>query len=484
MVRSSTRTLVVALALLAVTFIAPVFAVSPKTDASVPEIKLADIESIRLLSPNNLPIKVLVVASWQSQTVKFVANLVRIVAKIHELDGLRGADSFKVMVFGAFQETFDVLEKELGKDTMKRFVEQAPLKIDSDVWMQDWGEIGTVKLRGEEKPRLLILDANRSAASMMFYEGGLVGPALTKSWNACYLKNPSQQPRGGDMGGNIEVTPCDVLVVGNTITPEFRELFAKCGYRDRMIEVEADWLTVGHCDEYLSIVPNDKTGEGFTLVKGDPALALKLVLDADREEIENIQLKEYREQMLFLYDYLHSDHESAKRWVSLLRAYEPYSGYAGGQRFPRITFAGAMNTPEKFSKTTADLFIRQNLALAGVIDQNVDKLCDRINQVHRLGSRAHSIISFPMLYGKKNNRYLGYLPGVINQLILRKHLVIADPKMKLFRDSIRASVARFGLTPHFIDDTPYHKLWGDVHCATNVLRDPDRYIVRPKHLGK
>lgn len=84
--------------------------------------------------------------------------------------------------------------------------------------------------------------------------------------------------------------------------------------------------------------------------------------------------------------------------------------------------------------------------------------------------------------GGKNSRFLAYLPGVINQLILRKHLLIADPKITLFRNFIRREVGKLGLTPHFIDDTPYHTRWGDVHCATNVFRHPNRYIVRPRYL--
>ncbi len=246
--------------------------------------------------------------------------------------------------------------------------------------------------------------------------------------------------------------------------------------------VEADWLTVGHCDEYLSIVPNDRSEDGFTLVRGDPALALKLLVEADRAEIEAIKGKEYKEQLLFLYDYLKGPDKNARRWADYLRDYDPAVGVAKGRRAPRLTETGPMETPERFAKGSAELFIRQNLAIANVIDQNMDRLSKRIDEVNKTDHRNRPIVAFPMLYGRKNNRFLAYLPGVINQLILRKHLLIADPKITLFRNFIRREVGKLGLTPHFIDDTPYHTRWGDVHCATNVFRHPNRYIVRPRYL--
>ncbi|NLI76263.1 MAG: hypothetical protein GX442_07465 [Candidatus Riflebacteria bacterium] len=450
--------------------------------AKAREVKMADVEAIRLLGPNNLPVKVLVVLSYSSGNLKFVANLVKIVARIHEVDRIPAAEKFTVQVFAGHDDLLAELKKMVGAKIYDTYVEKGPAYVDGDIWMQDWGEIGMVKLRDDPKPQLLILDSNRGKASYMFMEGGTVPPLLAKVWNACYMKNPAPQVSGGDMGGNLEVTPDDILVVGNTITPQFRDFLGRRGYKDRMVELEADWLAVGHCDEFLSIVPNDRVPDGFTLVKGDPALAFKLILEADRAEIAAITAKEYREQLLFLWDYLHTPGENQKRWVAFLRAYQPDTGASPGNRPPRLTDKGPYETPEKFGKGSADLFIRQNLAIAAVIDQNIDRLTTRINAVNRRGDRALSLAAFPMLYGRKNSKFLGYLPGVINQLILRKHLVIADPKLKLFREAIRKEVEPLGLTPHFIDDTPYHTRWGDVHCATNVFRHPNRYIVRPRNL--
>jgi hypothetical protein len=47
---------------------------------------------------------------------------------------------------------------------------------------------------------------------------------------------------GGDNGGNIEVTPDDILILGNTATAEFQKFLERRGYKDRIALVETDWL--------------------------------------------------------------------------------------------------------------------------------------------------------------------------------------------------------------------------------------------------
>ncbi len=98
----------------------------------------------------------------------------------------------------------------------------------------------------------------------------------------------------------------------------------------------------------------------------------------------------------------------------------------------------------------AEEFVRMNLALAVVIDSNVKTVMRKIDSV--------------------------------NQLILRKNLIIPDPKIKAFRDYIDRVASKVGLVAHFIDDMPCHTLQGETHCGTNVLRHPNRYVVRPKFL--
>jgi hypothetical protein len=442
------------------------------------------IEAIRLLGPNNEPVKVQVVLTRNVENLRFVANLVKIVARIHEMDRIPPNRAFSVQVFASDQRYLKDLETLVGKKVMKQYVEIAPASICGDIWMQDWGEIAMVKVKGEEKAQLLILDSNRSGASYQFYELAGIPPLLAKLWSAYFLKNPSPQPTSGDMGGNIEITPDDILVVGNTISPEFKAFFERHGYRDRMVVVEADWLSVGHCDEYLSIVPNDRVSEGFTLVRGDPALALKLILDADRKELEMVRQPEYREFLLTLFDYLHGPAEEKKdRLVEFLRAYSPGHGTAPGVRPPRLSSNTSPETHAPLDRKGAERFVRQNLALSAMITSNVRKVAEKVNEVNRLGSRRHSIVAFPMLYGKEEHSgFKAFLPGVINQLILRKHLLVADPKIKVFRDAIRATAKEVGLITHFIDDTPYHERMGDVHCGTNVFRHPNSYVVKPKYL--
>jgi len=431
----------------------------PMVEAKEAPIKVAkahDVERIRVLGPNNLPIKVMVVLSHVTGNLPFVSSLVKIAAKIHEQDHLTGDDRFKVQVFPSHPDMMKLLEKQVTPRIMKDYVESGGAYSSSDIWMQDWGEVGMVKLRTDPKPQLLILDSNRGQ------ELGPLPKLLARYWNAWYMKNPSKILSGGDSGGNIEVTPDDILVIGDRASPEFLDFLKRRGYRDRMALLETNWLVVGHVDEYLSIVPNDQAAEGFTIIKANPKLGLELLKKASRAELEKFKPEAYRNLLLGVYDELQRE---------------------DGIEPPKIdkNDPNAFVDPEMPKK--ARLLIKQNRALTTLIDDNVNKLCDTINKVNRQGSRGHSIMAYPQLYFEYyKDRFLAITPGVINQLILRKHLIIADPQMSVYKTTIRDVAEKLGLRVHFLDDVVYHEKWGDIHCGTNVFRHPNRYIVQPKNL--
>ena len=130
----------------------------------------------------------------------------------------------------------------------------------------------------------------------------------------------------------------------------------------------------------------------------------------------------------------------------------------------------------------AEEFVKKNLALAVLIDTNIKAVTTRIDEVNRTPKAVHSVLSFPVFYHLKGSKHIAYVPGVVNQLILRKHLLIPDPKIKAFRDHITTVARKVGLVPHFLDDMVYHTLEGEIHCGTNVFRHPNRYVVQPKNL--
>ncbi|MBU1109043.1 MAG: hypothetical protein KKB51_20355, partial [Candidatus Riflebacteria bacterium] len=139
-------------------------ALSP-VDARVRNIaSAADIESLRFLSPNNMPLKVLVVYLPDQKNENFVVSLINIVAQMHESGSVKQEDSFKVHIIPGWQMTqanHEHLQKLVGAERVKNFVEFNNRFSTQDMWMQDWGEVGVIKLKGERKPQTVVFDSNR-----------------------------------------------------------------------------------------------------------------------------------------------------------------------------------------------------------------------------------------------------------------------------------------------------------------------------------
>ncbi len=448
-----------------------------------------DIESIKFLSPNNMPLKVLVVYSPGQQNANFVISLINIVAQMHEKGMVKKDDAFKVYVIPGWdmqEKDYAYINEKVGAERVKRFVEFNKAYSTRDIWMQDWGEVGVVKVKGDPKPQTVVFDSNRGR------DNAELPGILANFWNSYLLKNPSNQYSGGDYGGNIEVTPDNVLLIGNTSTPELRAYLEKHGYKNRMAVLETDWLHVGHVDEYISVCPNPKALRGYTLIKANPRLAMRLVKDTPDAELKAIPHKEYRDAMLAVKAYLI---EAEKKRAEELKLDAPARrrrtrsfGEAvlkyleSSEEMLASSESGAnLSWGHEVARSDVEKFIQLNLTLANLIDTNVKKACAKISEVRNDAGKPHSVLSFPALFRKMSGtKHIAYLPGSVNQLILNNQLIVPDPKVRAMRLHISKTAAKVGLHANFIDSLPYHNLQGQLHCGTNVFRHPNKYFVKPR----
>jgi hypothetical protein len=409
------------------------------------------IERIRILSPNNVPIKILVVHAGKNNS-KFVSKLSKIIIDINENENLDPSEKIKVHILtGDTAETRLVLEKAgITEKLRKKYVEINDNSKSSDVsfsgddlWMQDWGEVATVTFKDNPEPKLLVMDSNRQRGI------GKLPAVLAKFWNCYYLKNPSEKLSAGDYGGNIEATPDDVLVLGSTSTDELRKMFEKFGYSDRVIVVDTDWLAVGHCDEYLSFVPTTKSPSGYAIFVADPELALNL--------IKNTTVATLEKTTDVRYSYIITE-------INKILNNQPHE-----------------DTGEV--SETAKAVIEKNKLIHVIIDKNVNDVMKKINEVRKTPDGLHYIIPIPTIfYQSQNGKSVAYHPGSVNMLIIRDYLIIPDPMIKPFKDYIRKVAKKLALHPYFVKDMFYHNRMGEIHCGTNVLRHPNRYIVPPEYL--
>lgn len=398
------------------------------------------IERIQLVNNNHVPQKLLVVYTYGNGP--FVKDLFKVVKQINEQDRLPEADRLKLHIVTSGGDP--VKELGISAEDAARYVEINPTFKSSDIWMQDCMELCSAWSGG--KRLQAVFDSNRGR--------GLAGlpKALADLWDLVYVKNPATQMSHGDYGGNLEVTPFDdIMVAGSTITAPCKAFFEKLGYAGRLATPDTRWLTVGHIDEYISFIPTAHAPGGYSIVKADPAYALEMLTNIDDTELDGID---------------RSDRDFLLRVKRVLNA--------------RLT------DPEAGRGTAEGDFITMNRAIGEIIEKNAGELKQFIRTTVNAPDRDFAEVAWPSLYeGRGGARPTGccaFLPGVVNLTVVRNHLLVPACHIPSFDRVIEARFRAQGNTVHFIDDEPYHDSMGEIHCGTNVLRDPNRTILSTRQV--
>ncbi len=432
------------------------------------EVQQGELGKIRLMSNNNIPKKVIVVRN--GGTAPFVDDLIDTIQTINDESDRMNIKLHVITTSSAAASSFKSQLQAQG--LYDSLVEINSRFFTADQWMQDWGEIAVAEVEGQEDLQPLILDSNRGR--------GLAGlpKVFADLWDAYYIKNPARGSKG-DYGGNIEVTPDNVLVLGSTSTPKLRKLFDKHGYKNKRAILDTSWLIVGHVDEYVSFVPNASVDGGYTILKADPSLAFDLIKNASAEQLSKTN-PEYRSTIRELHAKLNSFNKS----MANIREFD----LSSEADILKWKFGkGLMSEEESEQKIRLDQLIALNREISLLIDSNIEILKERIKQVTGTPDRKFSVISLPTIFrGRKSgntlSRCVALLPGVVNMLVLANHLVIPDAQMPMLNDYIRKTLNRVSLRSHFLDDMAYHNLAGEIHCGTNVMRDYADYWVYPDHI--
>lgn len=397
---------------------------------------VSEVRRIKLVNNNHLPQKIIVAATYSNRT--FVKDMFKVIKFINESEQLQERDIVKLHLISSGGNPISSLG--ISAADAAKYVEVNPSFTTSDLWMRDAMEIMSVELKnGKYAPA--IFDTNRGR--------GLAGlpKALAQLWDLVYFKNPSNAQSKGDYGGNILITPFeDVLVAGSTMTAACKRFFEQNGYAGRIFSGNTHWLTVGHIDEYVNFIPTAHVPGGYSIVRADPLYALEIIRNLPDNELDKIS--QYDRRFLL----------GVKRVLN-----EQLLDSKAG------------------ANTAEGRFIALNYELNELIEENIGQLVAFIRHETKDPNRDFEVVSWPTLYEGRaadNSRSCrAFLPGVVNMLVVRDHLIVPATHIPAFDKAIEARFKAQGNKVHFVDDTPYHTSMGEIHCGTNALRDIHRTII-------
>uniref|UniRef100_A0A8C8J453 protein-arginine deiminase n=1 Tax=Oncorhynchus tshawytscha TaxID=74940 RepID=A0A8C8J453_ONCTS len=328
---------------------------------------------------------------------------------------------------------------------MRRLVENSGYKLKvcheymnrGDRWMQDEIEFGYIDSPHQRFP--VVLDSPRDGELQDFPYDVLLGPDFGYVTRTAYDEEVSSL----DSFGNLEVSP--PVIVNGKIYPLGRIIigvafptatkgrnmtkvvqdFLWAQKVQEPIALFSDWLLVGHVDEFMTFVPApDK--KGFRLLLASPDAGYKLFRGLQNDGHGQAKMFDAEEEITV--DEILSD----------------------------------------------DKLGAENNYVQSCIDWNRDVL------KRELGLDDDDIIDLPILFHvMEENRAVAYYPDMVNMIVLGKNLGIPKPFGPKVdgRCALEAEMTSLmeglGLRCTYIDDfASYHKLLGEVHCGSNVRREP------------
>lgn len=433
----------------------PVPAKKPGTGVDLKSVDPNDVVDFRLLGHANQPLKLLMVCTgnFRQDTRDEVQGVLEAVRALNaEAEGNPDIPQTKLQLILGSQE--DMNRINLTQEDLDKHVEINPYFASRDIWLQDWGEIAGVHVEGASKERLTIFDSNRGRGLAELPK------ILAKMWNSHYIKGPPGQG-AGNYGGNIEVTPDDLLVIGDSSSTQIRDQFKAMGYEGKTIVLETKWLLVGHVDEYLSFLPNPDTPLGYTVVVGDPGMAMDL--------LEEVPEDQFEAKFGHLFN---SAFARSKEFPEILD--QDKRGFSDLAKKVAAMYLGKKGKPVTGRYDSARL-IADNQEASTIVERNVQTLIQALKA--RYGEDLEvPLVRVPILMGKNRGQFAALTPGVANMVVLRNHLVVPDPLLENFQAKVREGFEGAGYTPHLIPNLTYHIGVGQLHCGTNTFRHPNKYV--------
>lgn len=317
----------------------------------------------------------------------------------------------------------------------------------NNIWMQDAMELGYTEMPGQAMAIGFPSNRGPSWPLSNYPEDFLLGPDFGVF--RCGTYRPAQgrgsDPDGWlDWYGNLEVTPPlpgypqgriyygRNPATGHSLNPEIVDMLNAQELQGPALALDAGWLMIKHVDEMICWAPAAEGG--FRVLVPDTRV------------------------MYALLDKWYADGLSE---TPMLRVYHS------------TETVGAFRNDSSFR--TSNLTLQTS---------RIDPMIEVIKS--EWGLTEADLIRVPICY------YNGgaYVPSMINSAVLNGRLLVSDPHgpivggKDLLREAFIGLLREAGveLEVHFLDDRRYHTWHGNVHCATNVLREgfsPSIWMMTP-----
>lgn len=417
---------------------------------------------------------------------KFAVDLYNIIYKINKKQKLEDSiygmnQSIDFVVTGTARKIKELkkdIKRAIGASDSLKYLETITLPSNKplyDRWFQDWGEfVGYGK------------DSNGDLVHGIYYVNrgrGLkaIVQEISKMLAVPFITSESYTQSGGDYGGNLEVTPDGIIFYGDTMTESQVNQLSKYGNRGKMVELKTNWLSVGHVDEMFSVIPSlnintypssykgPKANYGF--VAADPIYGLNVIYKYKAK---------YKESISYSSDHL-TDSTSRYYIKSIQKAISKYIGRVNGNFTAEDLDSRSYNScisDSSIERKYCDL-IEYNIKVNRVIKNNLKKF------IEKTPTENDNILNVPQIYRQVRNKYgqvtggVSFLPGTANMVIIRDNVIVPNPTFEPYRKIVEEMLnAELGGTEsnskvHFImEKREYHDLMGEVHCGTNVMREP------------
>lgn len=231
------------------------------------------------------------------------------------------------------------------------------------------------------------------------------------------------------------------------MSPSQKKLLKK-ELSQELIEIDVDWLKVGHVDELISVLPNShKRGScPFDILYSSPAKALDIIKqEGSKKDIKPALLR---------YDF-----GSKESHFDLWSCYGKDRNHIGCKSIRAI-----------------------NETYAKIINDNLSKIKNALVK-HDPSCSQVEHIPIPVLftssdkrqvYGTHEDKAFTIDPNPVNNVLIGSNILLPKQNLEQFHNYTQSQLDKYKIKTTFIDGEYVHYFGGGIHCSMNM-----RYACRP-----